>query len=228
MAEAIEGTRNLLKPIMDTLFDKSYVTWEKLWAPYDQSTYDTVLQSIQPGDTVLEIGAGDLRLSWQVARIARKVFAIEIHPEIIHQARSASFHSFPDNLEVVCGDACEIPYPSGVTVGILLMRHCTHFSLYASKLKAIGCKALVTNARWRMGVEVVDLQKERVPFEAVKLGWYACWCGATGFVTGPAEAYTPELDQRIAEVSACPACAHLLTETYRISTKLEDPAKFNT
>jgi hypothetical protein len=91
-------------------------------------------------------------------------------------------------------------------VGVLLMRHCTHFNLNANKLKAVGCKTLITNARWRSGVEVIDLQAERLPFKSLKMSWFACWCGATDFVPGPAKSYTPEMDNRIVEVSACPQC----------------------
>jgi hypothetical protein len=38
------------------------------------------------------------------------------------------------------------------------------------------------------------------------MGWYACRCGATGFITGPAEALTPQLESAVQEVVDCPAC----------------------
>jgi hypothetical protein len=191
---------------MDAFSTRTYATWELVWAPYDQPTYDFVLQAIRPKDIVLEIGAGDLRLAVQIARIAKWVFAIEFHPEIIERAFSINTEGLPKNLTVIPGDARRIPFPPGVNVGVLLMRHCTHFRPYASKLKSIGCERLITNARWRSGVEIVDLQMPRLPFESVKIGWYACWCGAIGFVHGPPEMYSAEMDQVVCEVSTCPQC----------------------
>ena len=86
------------------------------------------------------------------------------------------------------------------------MRHCLHFLLYAEKLKAAGCKRLITNARWRMGVEEIALDVERKTFHDVEMGWYACWCGAAGFIPGPVEKFSPEMDSIVYEVVNCPKC----------------------
>ncbi len=48
-----------------------------MFAPYDQATYQAVLDLLRPGDVVLDIGAGDLRLSRQMAAVTRKVYAVE-------------------------------------------------------------------------------------------------------------------------------------------------------
>jgi hypothetical protein len=180
--------------------------WERLWAPYDQPTYQAALDAIAPGDVVLEIGAGDLRLARQMALIARQVYAIEIQARLVNRATASSEERLPGNLTVMRGDARRLPFPTGITTGVLLMRHCTHFRLYADKLRAAGCHRLVTNARWRMGVEVISLQGPRVPFEKVILGWYACDCGSVGFKPGPAGQLTPELEATIHEVADCPNC----------------------
>ena len=181
-------------------------TWELMWAPYDQKTYQSVLDYIHADDTVLEIGAGDLRLAVQIAKIARHVTAIEIHQELLDRALTDYSGNLPTNLTILAGDACRIPFPNDISVGVLLMRHCTHYALYASKLKLIGCKLLITNARWRLGVEAVNLQAIRQPFIDIKMGWYACQCGAVGFISGAAEDYTFEMDQIVNEVFACPHC----------------------
>jgi hypothetical protein len=178
-----------------------------MWAPYDQQTYQSVLDHIQADDIVLEIGAGDLRLAVQIAKIASHVTAIEIHRELLERALSDHSVNFPANLTILPGDARLIPFPQDTSVGILLMRHCTHFALYASKLISISCKWLITNARWRLGVEIVDLQAVRQSFNNIKMGWYACQCGAVGFIPGPVEEYTFEMDQNVSGVFACPQCS---------------------
>lgn len=180
-------------------------SWESLWAPYDEPTYQDVLSNVRPDDVVLDIGAGDLRLARRLAKRARLVYAIEVQEALIAPALTG-MDPVPDNLRVICGDARHLPFPEGITLGVLLMRHCSHFRLYAEKLVAVGCRRLITNARWRLGVEVVDLLAPRIPFDNLAMGWYACWCGATGFLPGPAEQLTPELETTIHEVVNCPAC----------------------
>ncbi len=185
--------------------DLAGIDWEFRWAPYDPPTYRAVLGHLAPHDVVLEIGAGDLRLARQMAEIAQRVYAVEIHAGVLHQGLENG-KPLPGNLISIRADARSLAFPPGISVGVLLMRHCTHFRLYAEKLKSRGCRTLITNARWRMGVEAMALQAERLPFAQVEFGWYACWCGAVGFKSGPAEKLVPETEAVIHEVCDCPNC----------------------
>lgn len=179
--------------------------WEATFAPYDQPTYQAVLDFLEPEDIVLEIGAGDLRLARQMAGIVRKVYAVEVNARLLEQA-SASSDPLPGSLIPILADAQSFDFPKDVTVGVLLMRHCTHFRLYVDKLQNAGAQTLVTNARWHMGVEAVDLRAERIAFEELDMGWYACLCGATGFKAGPAEQWSAEMDHVVHEAADCPQC----------------------
>lgn len=179
--------------------------WEAIHAPYDQPTYQAVLDQLGPKDVILDIGAGDLRLARQMARVARKVYAVEINAWVLNQACDPH-HLFPANLTPICADARALDFPSDVTTGVLLMRHCTCFGLYAEKLQKAGAIRLITNARWRMSVEVVDLLAQRLPFDRAGMGWYACICGGTGFKEGPVEHWSFEMDRVINEVFNCPKC----------------------
>jgi hypothetical protein len=114
----------------------------------------------------------------------------------------------PDNLITINADALIEEFPPDITIAVLLMRHCTHFTEYAGKLKNIGCRKLITNARWRMAVETIDLQAPRIKYDRVKIGWYACWCGAVGFKNGPVDLLTPETNAIIHEIIDCPDCSH--------------------
>lgn len=183
----------------------SDAAWEALHATYDQTTYRAVLDQVRSDDVILDIGAGDLRLARQMAQIARKVYAVEINAEVLDRAY-LSPDPLPANLIPVHADARSWGFPAGITAGVLLMRHCTCFRLYAVKLQLAGAACLITNARWRMDVETVDLQVERRSFAEVGMGWYACLCGGTGFKEGPAEQWTPEMDNIVHEVSGCPQC----------------------
>ena len=178
--------------------------WANHWAPYDEATYAAVLAAIGPRDVVLDIGAGDLRLTRRLARRARRVYAVERQAAVVQ--RGLRTGPLPPNVEVAVADARTWPFPAGVTVGVLLMRHCPDVALYMRKLRAVGARWLLTNARWRLDVERVDLHAPRRPFAAVRLGWYACACGAVGFVPGPPTDLTPAVLDQVHEVRDCPTC----------------------
>jgi hypothetical protein len=186
--------------------------WEGLWAPYDDATYRSVLEHVGVEDIVLDIGAGDLRLARRMVEKCRKVYAIEIQEELINTATRDANDQPSEKLIVIQGDARQVEFPQDVTVGVLLMRHCTQFQLYANKLREAGAERLITNARWRMGVEVVRLEAVRIPFQELILGWYACWCGKVGFKPGPVDRLIPDLINVIYEVCGCPQCLGLAND----------------
>lgn len=184
------------------------IDWERTWAPYDEGTYAAALAPIRPGDVVLDIGAGDLRFARRAAETARRVYALEQNETLL----TAVSPPLPANLIPICGDATAVPFPNDVTVAVLLMRHCTHFALYTRKLQVIGCHTLITNARWRIGVEIINLREPTIPYTAVSLGWYACRCGAVGFVPGPPHHLTAELESIVHQVHQCPTCAPMMAK----------------
>jgi hypothetical protein len=133
-----------------------------------------------------------------------------VHPRRITdptRAEHASSLEAGERLTVVCTDARSEPVPPGVTVAVLLMRHCTHYALYVEKLRAAGCQRLVTNARWGVGVEVIDLAPA-APFDSIGAGWYACRrCGAVGWADDDATAVNETTLAHVADVDGCPACS---------------------
>ena len=178
----------------------SALDWEAWWSPYDEPTYQAALTFIQLDDVVYDIGAGDLRFALQAAQRAQQVIAVEKNQSVLQRALGPAAR-----LRVICADALELPVPPGVTVAVLLMRHCRHFADYVAHLRAAGCRRLITNARWGMGVECLSLSPQTV-FHAAEPGWYACVCGRVGFKPCPPEAITSEMLQRDQSLEDCPAC----------------------
>lgn len=176
--------------------------WEAAWAPYDENTYQAILNYIRPTDCILEIGAGDLRLAKRMASVARLVFAIEINPDVL----ALAVQPLPENLIAILGDALTLEFPTGVTCGVLMMRHCLHFRQYAQKLRDCGATRMISNARWRFEPEEIDLTYKRSSYERFEMGWYACSCGATGFKEGPVEKLRPEMLDAVSELRDCPKC----------------------
>ena len=121
------------------------------------------------------------------------------------------------NLITLCGDARTLPFPPGIDTAILLMRHCRHFSLYRQKLEAAGCVRLITNARWGMGVECINLTASPRFYDDLAIGWYACRCGAAGFRPGPPEELVDSILEVVYEVDQCPKCYDYGRNRYRLS-----------
>lgn len=178
--------------------------WAAIWSPYDAPTYRAALGWLAPGQTVLDIGAGDLRFARLAAELGCEVIAVEQQAEVL--ARAAEAGPLPPAITVVRADARRWPFPPGLSVAVLLMRHCADYALYTQKLRDAGCPRLVTNARWGMGVECVPL-KQGDAYDPAKMGWYACVrCGETGFNVGPPAALTRAHIERTMDVEGCPAC----------------------
>lgn len=186
------------------LLPRNAQDWEAMWAPYAEPTYQTVLAHIQPTDRIIEIGAGDLRLARRMAKVAIKVYAIEKNPLVL----AGAARPLPDNLIVLQGDARILEFPPDVTCGVLIMRHCMHFQQYAEKLRRCGASRLISNARWRYEPEVIDLQARRLSYVNFEMGWYACWCGATGFKIGSTDKINADLLETVHEVQGCPRCSY--------------------
>lgn len=176
--------------------------WERAWAPYDEPTYAAALAWVHPNDVVLEIGAGDLRLARRLAARAHFVYALEINASLALNSNAPR----PANLQLLIGDARTLPFPSGLTLGVILMRHCRHLGLYWDKLVAADATRLITNARWRLAPELIALDAPRCRYAEAPPGWYACRCGAVGFVEGSADQLASNQLEQVCEVMDCPAC----------------------
>jgi hypothetical protein len=137
-----------------------------------------------------------------MADVARRVIAWEMRPELL-----AAAGPLPPNLRARAVDARTVPLPAGVTTAVLLMRHCQHYGLFVSHLRAAGCQRLITNARWGMGVEVIPLTPG-LPFVEAGSGWYACRrCGAVGFIGEDAVGLDDRAIEEVQDVEGCPQCS---------------------
>lgn len=175
--------------------------WEPYFHPSSEELAERVLEEIKSSDIVLDIGAGDLNFSLKLAQKAQRVYALEVNPILVAKGLNQLRFYIPRNLLVICANALDFPFPPDITVAVLLMRHCQHFSVYFSKLKESRCRILITNARWKTDFEVIDLNSPRISFSELKEGWYACSCGAVGY---KGEGNSP--DSPKVEVFHCPDC----------------------
>jgi len=83
--------------------------------------YDTVLELLNPCDVVFDVGTGDLRFALLASEKVKKVYAVEINPEILGGALQVISYDLPKNVIPICADAREFPLPPDVTVITVLM-----------------------------------------------------------------------------------------------------------
>ena len=85
--------------------------------------YDEVLSLLRTDDVVFDVGAGDLRFALLISEKVRKVYAVEVNPEILGRALQVIGYNLPKNVIPICADAHEFPLPRDVTVITCLMIH---------------------------------------------------------------------------------------------------------
>lgn len=111
---------------------------------------------IEPGATVLEIGCGPGRLTWALARRARRVVALDVSPRMVHVARENLAGT--RNVLLLVGDGWSLaPVRTGavdLVYSALTLQHLPHRSLVLGYLSDAG-RVLVPG-----GALVVQLNNE--------------------------------------------------------------------
>jgi len=98
---------------------------EVIFVP-DQPFYKKVLDLIDPNDVVFDAGAGDFRLSYLMAQVCQKVYAVEVNPLTVSHALETFGYDMPPNLITIRGNFRQIPMFWDVTTIVMLMRHYQH------------------------------------------------------------------------------------------------------
>lgn len=113
-----EERRTLYKTVYDELFRRvphhSQLT-RKMDADARQRLVVKEMKALrrflQSHFTFLEVGPGDCRLSFEVAKFVKKVYAVDVSDEITH------YVSHPHNFELILSDGCSVPVsPNSVDV----------------------------------------------------------------------------------------------------------------
>ncbi|MCK4236917.1 MAG: class I SAM-dependent methyltransferase, partial [Candidatus Krumholzibacteria bacterium] len=75
---------------------------------------------LKPEFTFLEIGAGDCNLAFEIAKLVKKVYAVDVSEEITKGLES------PQNFELIISDGCSVPVPKNsinIAYSYQLMEH---------------------------------------------------------------------------------------------------------
>lgn len=99
--------------------------WECFFVPED-FFYSAVLKLVKSNDVIFDVGAGDLRFDLILSEKVKKIYAVEINPNILARAMRIIDLDMPKNLIVIRGNAFEFALPPDVTLVLCLMMHNQH------------------------------------------------------------------------------------------------------
>lgn len=98
---------------------------EELFFVPEDWLYDEVLEQLNKDDVVMDMGAGDLRLSLLMAEKVKKVYAIEINHQVVSYALDVISYDIPPNLDIIVGSMFDYEIPSDVTTIVVLVKNIT-------------------------------------------------------------------------------------------------------
>lgn len=90
-----------------------------MYIPHENQ-YSEVLALVEKDDVVIDMGSGDFRFPLLLSEKVKKVYALELNPELVSKALDIIGYHIPTNLIVICTDWFHFPIPYDVNVIICL------------------------------------------------------------------------------------------------------------
>ena len=84
-----------------------------MYIPHDNQYLD-VLGMVNKNDVVIDMGSGDFRFPLILSKKVKKVYALELNPELVSKSLSIIKYNLPSNLIIICADWFNFPIPNDV------------------------------------------------------------------------------------------------------------------
>ena len=147
--------------------------WEALW-PDPAGVLAAV--GIRPGMTVVDLCSGDGWFTLQIAKLARRVIAIDIDDNLLELARHRLQESGVDNCDFIAGDAYEVAGLVPAPVDLVFMANAFHGVPEPLRLaRAVGAtlapagRFAIVNWHQRPREQTVVLSEPRGPKTELRL-----------------------------------------------------------
>ena len=110
---------------------------------------------LRGGETVLEVGAGSGYQAAVLGRLAKKVYAVEIIPELVDRARRVLDKLGVDNVDIVCGDGRE-GWPDGAPYDAIVVAAAAEEvpKALVEQLREGGRLVIPVGGRWGQALQV--------------------------------------------------------------------------
>jgi len=90
-----------------------------MYMPHDNQ-YLNVLKLVDKNDVIIDMGSGDFRFPILLTKKVKKVYALELNPELVSKVLGIIKYDLPSNLTIICADWFNFPIPNDVTTIICL------------------------------------------------------------------------------------------------------------
>jgi ubiquinone/menaquinone biosynthesis C-methylase UbiE len=97
--------------------------WEALW-PQPEAVIASL--GIEPGTDVVDLCCGDGLFAVPLARVARRVVAVDLDPTMLERARARLVAAGVTNYRLVAGDACSVAELVPVPVDVVFIANTFH------------------------------------------------------------------------------------------------------
>ena len=86
-----------------------------MYIPHDNQYLD-ILKMVNKDDVVIDMGSGDFRFPIMLSRKVKKVYSVELNPELVSKSLDIFKYNLHSNLIIICTDWFNFPIPSDVNV----------------------------------------------------------------------------------------------------------------
>jgi len=105
---------------------------EKNWKIYRSSLLDKISSDVNAGDTVLEVACGTGLVAFEVAKQAKKVYAVDLSAPMIEESKRKMKQKGIANVEFSAGDAYDLPFESNMFDAVIC-NNALHNMMYPRK-----------------------------------------------------------------------------------------------
>jgi len=84
-----------------------------MYMPHENQ-YLKVLELVNKDDIVIDMGSGDFRFPIMLSGKVKKVYSLELNPELVSNTLNIIKYNLPSNLIIICTDWFNFPIPTDV------------------------------------------------------------------------------------------------------------------
>ena len=120
---------------------------KKEWKVYESLLFNKIADDMDKGNTVLEVACGTGRVTMEIAKQAKKVYAIDISPQMIDVAIKNIKEKGINNVELSVEDAYSLPFDNNM-FDIVICINSLHNMIYPEKTLSEIKRVLKTEGRF--------------------------------------------------------------------------------
>ena len=140
---------------------------KKEWKVYESLLFNKIADGMDKGNTVLEVACGTGRVTLEIAKQAKKVYAIDISPQMIDVAIKNIKEKRINNVELSVEDAYSLPFDNDM-FDIAICVNALHNMIYPEKALSEVKRVLKPEGRFIATVTGIGSRKFKIMMSIFK------------------------------------------------------------